>query len=216
MVTALAAHVAWNEDRTLAHLPALLERKFGLPYAKNGGGTCLLSQVAYSVQAVTGLSARTISESLMKVLPAAGQNGWDLQQILRALRSSVRDKQHSYTIRTSVSVYNTMPAVYTAVMDGQPVILILPREACSAFEMEAYAYRDGTVDASPVRATAANLYHSLLVIGVDAAGYLILRDSRSKYAFKGYLRVSLLPLEEALAAGRIRLLSVNVYSCRPS
>jgi hypothetical protein len=33
-------------------------------------------------------------------------------------------------------------------------------------------------------------YHALLAIGIDMMGYIIVRDSRAKYAYKGYAKIA--------------------------
>lgn len=176
----------------------LLQQKFGIQNPTMLG-SCFIAQAAFSISACTGISACALSNHIMHFVgdtPGQCENGFTLEQILTTLKIPVRAARKTYQLKVQPTVYHTLVGLIDDVLLGQPVLMILERNACATIENEAYAYKDGRVLATAIRGVDPELvgqpqFHSLLVIGIDAAGYLIVRDTRHKYCYKGYLKISL-------------------------
>jgi hypothetical protein len=191
------APVHYNEDRSLMVIQPLLQQKFGI---QNPAmlGSCLVAQAAFSISACTGISEHTISKHIMHYVSrpqGLKENGFTLEQILRTLQIPLSVRGKNISLKVQPMVYHTLVGLIDDVLLGQPVLMILERNACATIENEAYAYKDGRVLATAIRGVDPELvgqpqFHSLLVIGVDSAGYLIVRDTRHKYCYKGYLKIA--------------------------
>lgn len=212
------APVHFNADNTLMVIPNLVEERFGIqkPRQKKAWiGTCLVAQVAFTISSITGIPPMPISRHILLHLGHEGSaKGFTLEQILETFDAPVLTRQGPVWLKLGVSAYNSESAMILDVMQGHPVIVIVPREAGDALESEAASYRDGQSYATVIRPAKADLYHSYLAIGFEVksdlspAEFLILRDSRSEYCHKGYLKIGTNILHEGWR--NIGAFSVNV------
>lgn len=186
------AEVHKSENGLLyVHTP-LVELKFGVAHRK-GEGRCLISQVAYSIAAVLpGIRVSRIVTHIDKhVSRKIGEDGHTIAEIIETFKHPIKT-DHSWHAKLDVELlmHQTYDSVMIDVMNGQPVMFMIDRDVCAVLLSEAVSYQDGEIRATVIRHGRTGKYHSLLAIGIDLAGYLILRDSRSKYAFKGYAKIA--------------------------
>lgn len=188
----LRAGVQLNSSSTLAYQPALLQERFGIQRRSNVG-SCLIAQTAFTIHARTNgkLKAGAVSRHLLDRIHGIGLKGCTLEAVVNALQEPIKQRNRLHSIRPAVTRPRTPKQLVSDVIDGHPTMVILPREACNAIETEALMYNDGTALATVIRPAKDELYHSYLAFGIDAAdgGYVLCRDTRDEYCFKGYLRI---------------------------
>jgi hypothetical protein len=191
------AHLHYNEARSLAFMDDLLETEFGI--TSTAGGSCLLAQVAYSIHAQTGIPVQAIVDHVeARIDRVVDSNGHTMQEITDALEFPIRTEDgFSIAVEFDLAQHHTVRSVTDCVLHGIPVLVIMSSESAGAAQHEADAYKDGTIETTPIRAAremegeAPGLrYHTFMVIGVDIAGYLVLRDTRHQYAYKGFLKMN--------------------------
>jgi len=113
-----------------------------------------------------------------------------LEEILATFQWPVLTRKGPVWLRVAASVYSDPVTMTDAVLRGYPVMVIIDRHVCNLLENEAITYQDGCAEATPIRAGTTGMWHSYLMIGVDAGGFAILRDTRPEYSWNGYLKVS--------------------------
>lgn len=190
------AQVDSNETRSLMFMPSLVQKKFGITFRKDQG-RCLLAQIAYSIEAqLPFVKASRIVTHVDKWCKAflrrpIDMNGHTMQEILASFNVPVNiGEGRSLHIDLRMKRHTLFDDAVHSVISGQPVMVIVDRDVCTALESEAVTYKDGEVRATVIRPSRSGRYHCLLAIGLDVSGYTILRDIREKYAFKGYLKVA--------------------------
>jgi hypothetical protein len=181
-----------NERKTLfVHAP-LVQEKFGIKPRK-GQGRCLVTQVAYTVEAVfPRLRASRIASHIDKhITREVGKDGHMISEILKTFDHPIKS-DHPYDIQlfTQIREYHEYDAMLSDLLQGQPVMLMIDSDVCAVLLNEAISYQDGEIRATVIRHGRSGNWHSLLAIGVDMMGYVIVRDSRSKYAYKGYAKIA--------------------------
>ena len=197
-MSALNASVYRNSDNTLGFISNLLQEEFGVN--SNAEGTCLIAQVVYSICAVTGISPAVITEHIDEhVGRVVDEKGHTLDEILLTLKQPIH-LQDGRVVLLDVKprFFTALPEVIGSILDGVPVIFAIGSSATSAITNEALSYDDGEVVASVIRPSTDGNFHALLGIGVDSVGYIILRENRHTYGFKGYLKVHVDVLEPGL------------------
>jgi len=216
----MKAKVHFNADSTLAVMPALVQKEFGIRKTRTVGGmlgSCMVAQVAFTLEAISGASSKAISNHILaKAHDHQGPNGFTLEQILKTLDEPVKIAPGLHLkFDTEVFVYHSIEAVADAVLEGYPVILAVPRVSVDRLETEASIYNDGASYATPIRPAPPNdpQYHSYLAIGVDVLGgenesspFVIVRDTRHEYCLNGYLKIGLQILNDSFE--NIRAFSV--------
>lgn len=209
-----------NDDRTLMVIPNLVETNFGIQRPRSRSkwiGTCLIAQVSFTISSITGLKPMVLSKHILRQLGHEGDaNGFTLEEILEAFETPVLTRQGLVWLTLGVTVYKNVKCMIAAVLNGFPVITIIPREVCDVLENEAMAYGDGQTFSVAIRPAREDQYHSYLAIGFEVknnlspAEFVIVRDSRNEYCFKGYMKIG----SQTLTAGweHIRALSVDVLN----
>lgn len=186
------ADVHKSENGLLYVHKPLVQQEFGI-VPRKGQGRCLISQVAFSISAVLpGIRPSRIVTHIDKhVKRKVGEDGHTIAEILETFKHPVKT-DHSWDARLSVELsrHSTYDSVLIDIMHGQPVMFMLDRDVCAVLLSEAQSYQDGEVRATVIRHGRTGKYHALLGIGVDLEGYVIMRDSRHKYAFKGYAKIA--------------------------
>lgn len=195
----LRAPVHINEASTLMVIPNLVEKEFGIQKPKSTTrwiGTCFIAQVAFTISSITGIKPMEISKHIFRNIGRSiGQNGATLEEIMRTFELPLLTRQGPVWLTLSVSVFNSLESMTDAILNGYPVITILPREVGDVLESEAAVYGDGKTYATPIRPAREGRYHSYLAIGYeikaegDPTDFVILRDSRHDYCYKGYLKL---------------------------
>jgi hypothetical protein len=212
------APVHFNESSTLMVIPNLVEKTFGIQKARSTSrwdGTCLVSQVAFTIASMTGLKPMAISKHILShVGISPGENGFTIEEILNTFRLPVLTRQGPVWLKLGVSVYSDVLSMADAVLYGHPVILIVAREVCDVLENEASIYGDGCTFATAIRPANEGRYHSYLAIGYEVktentpVDFFILRDSRHEYCHKGYLKLGASIVHQGW--NFIRALSIDV------
>lgn len=170
----------------------LVQQDFGVSRRK-GQGRCLISQVAFSIAAVLpGIRPSRIVTHIDKHVPRKiCEDGHTIAEILETFKHPIKT-DHSWHAKLDVEItkHSAYDTVLVDVMNGQPVMFMVDRDVCAVLLSEALSYQDGEVRATVIRHGRTGKYHALLAIGVDLEGYVIMRDSRSTYAFKGYAKIA--------------------------
>jgi len=208
------ARVHFNTDSTVCVIADLMQKRFGIPHRGNIG-LCLVSQVVFSVSVATGIKPSILAKHIHRYIesPKISENGYTLDQILQTFVEPIETPNGLRSLTLGVLEYETVQETCDAVLLGYPVIVIIARQASDVMEWEARSYNDGSVQATILRKAPKEnpQYHSWLAMGIvtdEDADYLVLRDSRDEYAFKGYLKVRGQVLHDAIQ--NIKMLSVNV------
>jgi hypothetical protein len=156
----------------------------------------LLSNIIYSISQVTNISENNIANSLDATwLINFPWQGKTLAQILDSLTSAViHHGKKKVKVKCSVEVFHSIDGVLKDVTDGQPVILIATSAPGGLFAQnyledgivnDCSLHNDSGLDTSGQRAS-----HSYLIVGYDKAeDYIIARDIKSSYSYKGYLKI---------------------------
>lgn len=183
------AKVNTNKDGTLWYIESLIKTKFGLPYQSNGNGSCLYSQFVYTMSALTGTDERDIHNQ--KILDSHGRDGIDPITLMDSFSNKFRSKYIGYS---------GIDQALTDCKNGQPVVMVIstnnPGWDCylSTNEDEPGETTDFR-DIKPIKDyTKKDMdfisFHALLAIGYDVAGdFVIFRDIRDSYSFKGYTKI---------------------------
>ena len=215
---ALRAPVHFNEASTLMVIPNLVQEKFGIQKPKSTTrwiGTCFIAQVAFTISSITGIKPMEISKHILRNIGrTVGAEGATLEEIMRTFRLPVLTRQGPVWLKLGVSVYNNVAEMADAILLGHPVITIVAREVGDVLENEAATYGDGCTFATCIRPASEGRYHSYLAIGYEVkpkrghTHFVILRDSRHEYCYKGYLKLGVNTLHQGF--NFIRALSIDV------
>lgn len=231
----LGCRVQRSADGKLLVLDGFLKKRFGAPPPPKGktfGGTCLLANVVAIESAITGISERAIFNLLMPHLPSCDINGHKLHDLLSALDIemgvmdvAIKSQQHigkrgvfkKSTVERHCKRLNIEDSI-DHVCAGRPVIVIVNSHMAGRFDAEALLHQDGIVG-SPIigsRVRHQEGFHSYVWFGLDTDGYALLRDSRDKYSFKGYLKVHIDILGPAVKISKGALLGycMQTHECQ--
>lgn len=192
MAGLFTAKIHENERKTLLVHAPLVQKDFGIRQ-RAGQGRCLVTQVAYTVEAVfPRLRASRVATHIDKhITRRIGKEGHTIAEILATFNYPIKsDHDYDVKLETRVRKYGQYDEVLDDLMRGQPVMLMIDSDVCAVLLNEAISYQDGEVRATVIRHGRSGQYHALLAIGVDMLGYIIVRDSRAKYAFKGYAKIA--------------------------
>jgi hypothetical protein len=185
------ADVYKNEPGTLYLHQALLEQSFGIQPRK-GQGRCLLTQIAYSISAVCPAvkASRIVTHVDKHVKRKVGDKGHTLDEIFKTFDKPIKVDNGFLKLDVQLGIVETYDLLITKMLIGQPVIMIIDSDVCAVLLNEALMYNDGEIRNTMIRHGQTGSYHSMLAMGLDLSGYVVLRDSRSKYAFKGYAKIA--------------------------
>jgi hypothetical protein len=189
----------------LTVLVDLIKRDFGselraIPFDQR----CMTAQVAYVLSARTQVPLT----DLLKIFATAYNKKLDRQarykvdaygvtpqQLFDAydgFKLVIKDKP--YKLKLSFDHYTSVEEIVSAVKEGHPVIV--PYNSYGRFSNGANhhsnegKFHQKFIDRRGVRDPHSSYYHALLAVGVDEGSKeVILRDIRSLYLFKGYVKV---------------------------
>jgi len=203
------AGVYINLDKTLYVMGSFFKSKiFNIIYPYTVSGACLISQVIYTVAHVLGIDPNEIVHVIYKKSTKffdTKPRGLTLKTIFdmfHRIDLPILDKK--YKLKLSVETYDNTDAVVSAVKSGQPVIFIFSTNSTlydGIYKLESDPTWTGEIPDDNVIATktppGATTNHSILVVGYDAGGdLLIMRELKSVYALKGYLKISKKALDQ--------------------
>ena len=216
----LRAPVHINETNTLMVIPNLVQEKFGIQKPKSTTrwiGTCFVAQVSFTISSITGIKPMEISKHILRNIGRSiDGNGATLEEIMRTFELPLLTRQGPVWLKLGVSVYDSLESMTDAILDGRPVITIVAREVGDVLENEAAAYGDGCTYATVIRPASEGRYHSYLAIGYEIkqkgghTDFVILRDSRHEYCYKGYLKLGVNTLFQGW--NFVKALSIDVLS----
>lgn len=212
-MSSFLAEVHKNELGTLyVHTP-LLEKTFGVQPRK-GQGRCLITQVAYSIHAVFPKIAvsRIVTHVDKHVTRKIGEDGHLINEILDTFRHPVKVDTGHLALNLSLGVVQRYDELIHDMLIGQPVMVVIDSDVCAVLQDEARAYGDGEIRSTVIRHGQTGKYHVMLAMGFDLAGYVILRDSRSTYAHKGYVKIATNLLQDGWRF--LTALTVNVHGAQ--
>jgi hypothetical protein len=218
LVERLSAEVFVNDSKTLHVISNLVVDNFGLQFNKIGGG-CLASQMVYSMSSVSGYKPEDIVTAINSSSLTGPFNGVTLENMYKFFDNKVlKIGGKKVKFQLSLNVYDTIDEGIDAVKSGQPITFIIGTNGDLLGKLNDTEYsNDGIVrisksDMNNSHLTGSNTFHALLMIGYDSKGYVILRDMRSKYMFKGYAKISAKSLK--LNPKAYKLLSIEVDSVK--
>lgn len=188
------ATVHTNEANSLSVMSDLVQEKFGIVRRKNQG-RCLLAQAAYAAWAQTKIPVSRFVTHVDDFISNTStrkisDTGVSFDEIMLALEYPIYlGKGKTVRFPLELNKITSLLNSITLLQAGVPLIFIIDADTCAALLNEATMYGDGTVKDTTIRKTITGKYHSLLAIGVDYSGYVIFRESRHDYGFKGYARI---------------------------
>lgn len=189
----------------LTVLADLIEEEFGeelnvLPMWHK----CLIAQIAYIIKARTGLTMNKIIHlALMKYIKMPkseiaeiGERGTTPDQTIKLWNNKVVSvARERYRIKCAFHSFHGVSELITAVKQGHPVLVAFnidsPFADGSDSPDDEGRYRRGDEEFyTPPNLDKGTKHHVLLAVGVDEdSEEIILRDIRSTYLYKGYIKV---------------------------
>lgn len=166
---------------------------------------CLIAQVAYSLHARTRLTVERIvhiftmkyikspkDDPPMGIVKSKGISPENVYRVFDKTVVSIGGKR--FRLDLGFHVYHSTAEVVAAVKSGNPVIVPYSIESWFDSGVESHdeegKYNAGFVDRPENEINDSDYRHCLLAIGVDEdSEELILRDTRSRYLYKGYVKV---------------------------
>jgi hypothetical protein len=203
------AGVYVNGNGKLSIISDLMQNEFGLHF-DNLSGTCLASQAIFSIAAVTGQKPQEIVDAATKNLHG-GFYGLTFETLFKALNKRPLKLKSGKTLTLDLALerYDLKDAV-KAVKEGQPVVAIVSSAFDSGAWEGGYSKKTGILRDLPSH-SVSNGFHALLLIGYDDdQKALILRDSRSVYALKGYMKIREKTLRTSGGLENVRFIGVHV------
>jgi hypothetical protein len=190
------AKVNTNANRTLWYIESLIEKKFGLPYHKKKFGSCLYSQFVFTIAALAGKKDREIHKQ--QILDSHSEEGDNPLSLIQSFSTDHRVKYVGY---------QNIDKALEDCKKGQPTVMVIstnnPGWCCDldgysyqSFDRrsepgETYIFKD-----KPIRQyTAKDMrdgvsFHALLIVGYDVANdFVIFRDVRTAYSYRGYTMI---------------------------
>lgn len=188
----LRAKVAFNADNSLAYMPDLLQKEFGI--ARRGNvGSCFIAQIAFTIAAASNgqLKSSTVARHIFKNIGVRGTvRGFMLCEVLAALEKPISYHGKTITVDFELFRFKNLKAAIESIIDGFPVMFVVDRHVGDVLENEAKSYQDGAIMATVIRPGYSGYWHSYLGIGLDAKDkFVILRDTRHEYCHNGYLKI---------------------------
>lgn len=197
----LTADVHVNFDKKLYVITNLVQHEFGPRFDKITGG-CLASQMIFSMASAANVDPEILIKALNNSKVTAGVYGTTLEDLYKVfnnkpIRVSDKDGGKKLTFKLSVET-PTLEAAIQDVKSGQPIIFIPSTHIQDA--LDNYRDQDGIAKISNNQMlrnlTDQSTFHAYLLIGYDRDGYLILREMRHTYAYKGYIKLSVRALKK--------------------
>jgi hypothetical protein len=201
----LGAYVHVNNEETLAVIAKLVEKEFGPEFKKISLG-CLVAQVVYSMSAIANIKPKDLINAINKSDLRGEFGGVSLENIFKIFEKPINVGNKTLKFHLSVETPK-IEDVVKEVKSGQPVIFI------PSVVLQSYMdTSDSGIVVLPNKdygnVKDQSVWHAFLIIGYDKDGYLIIRDMRSVYLYKGYAKVPIKPLKKIPNA--YRLISVIV------
>lgn len=192
----LTAGVYVNSDKKLHVIASLVKETFGPRFDKITGG-CLAAQMIYSMSAAADVEPDVLVNALNKSKVTAGYAGTTLENLYKVFHNKpIKVGDETLTFKLSVDT-PTLEGAIKEVKSGQPVIFIPSSVLQNRFDdHDDKGIADITDRDLQYDLRSQSTYHAYLMIGYDAAGYIILREMRSTYAFKGYVKAPIRALKK--------------------
>lgn len=175
---------------SLTVLPHLIQKEFGLSF-DTISGACMVANVCFGVNAVTGIPLETMTTAINKRIKGyVSSRGLTLAEIAAPFKKEL-------SIELGAVRHDTINSALNAMKQGRIVIAVIDSEDYIDFGYgtngtgilkdghirRAGGFKDG------VRFGA--YLHSLMLIGHDEKEKTVLfRDIRSRYGFKGYGKIN--------------------------
>jgi hypothetical protein len=214
----LTATVHVNSDKSLFLIADRIEKSFGPQFTKISGG-CLTAQVIYAMSAAAKIKPDDLIYAINQSKLSAGVEGLTLEKLANFFQSPFKLKDGS-TVEFKLSFEN--PSLDQAISDvksGQSVVLI-PSADLQYVVDDVADSTDGIVkfdsDATQSNVLNNRFFHAYLIVGYDAKeDFLIIRDMRSTYLFKGYAKIRVKDLRRAKKAYKLVNVVVDDFIKKP-
>jgi hypothetical protein len=206
------AKVRYNADTTLAYIEPLLQQRFGVKQ-RGDIGQCLITQLAYIISAKTEIRSSDVAKHIWQFVDGGDDSGFTFSELLSVF-DGIPIQTRSKLIELKLSLYELRSevALVEEILLGHPVIVLMDRKACDEIEREAICENHGSVEVTPILPLTGERTHSYLAMGVDADGFVIMRDSRHVYSYNGYLRIRLDLLRTFWSSVRCYSLGVEIVT----
>jgi hypothetical protein len=192
----LLAKTYVNKDKNLSVIPDLIVKSFGENFHRISG-TCLAHQFCYSVSSTTGIPVEKLVSKINKSDIYGGLRGITLSDLFDNFNNR---NFGSKKINLEVETPNLKDSI-TDVKTGQPIIFIPSDPILDCIDGSVYT-SSGVVKSYNAKRLAKSdihkkdYFHSFLIVGYDEDGFVIIRDSRSSYSYRGYAKVPVEMLEK--------------------
>ena len=198
----LAAEVYVKDDQTLHVITDLVKRDFGLNFEKIGGG-CLTTQMIYTMATAAKIEPKVLVDAINKSKVSSGVRGVTLEKLFTVFNGkNILVDDEMLKFKLSVEAYHTLDESIKEVKSGQPIVFIVGNSYLLRSLNGVDKRGNGIADLTPEEVRNSNLgeassFHAFMLIGYDSKDDLvILRDTRSMYAYKGFVKVSKKTLDE--------------------
>lgn len=189
-----------TQDAEIKRIEALVKSSFGLETWENSGGLCLVSQVVFSIEAVTGISASKLIRYYSK---QAGMRGHTMQDMFEFFEKPVQNDQGEWVrLHLKLKKHSSLMSAVGSVTRGTPAMLISASDGpiASLSQSAKYESEDKLITVSAIEElkdeiptndpAEGDFFHTWILYGYDAGNKaILLRDARHSYSHKGYLRV---------------------------
>lgn len=176
----------------LSVITDLVQREFGLNFTRIYGG-CLVTQFIYTLSTIANIPPQHFATFLDDEY--VGSSGTTFEWLFdRFDNTDVQLGKRVYRFNLDLEKPSIKEAI-ELVRTGQPVVAII--SASIANDIDEYSnIVDGILDSDKAThprntlAKSGDQYHALLLIGYDSQDQmLIFRESRHRYALKGYIKI---------------------------
>lgn len=218
----LTAQVHTSLDKKLHVIANLVDTKFGLYFDKIYGG-CLASQMIFTMSSVANVNPHTLTDALNRSAVSSGHIGPRLKDLWKVFHNKpIKVGSEVLTFKLSVHAPTLAEAV-ESVKQGQPTVFIpsiaiqdaiSDQVSLEEFDPDGVIELSDAILASPI--TEQRTFHAFLIIGYDVDGYLIVRDARSVYSFKGYAKLPYKQLEAHPNAYKLLEIAVDDLARKPA
>jgi hypothetical protein len=181
-----------NNNGQLTILSEFIKKEFGIVLHHNFRGGCLIAQVIFIVNALTGIK--------LESLAATARNRWWRVPYLGLTLDEIFDTiGRKYGIQLYAKRHTNINSALKAMKDGKCVLAMTCGEDGILFgsgwqHIGNQYIKTGVLSRSDVLMSngwkKASVYHSYLLVGYDEGeGSIIFRDTRNKYSFNGYGKI---------------------------
>lgn len=176
----------------LSVITDLVQKEFGLKFTNIYGG-CLVTQFIYTLSTIANIPPQDFAAFIDDEY--VGSSGTTFEWLFNRFdNTDVQLGDRVYRFNLDLEKPSIKDAI-KLVKTGQPVVAIISAFLANEFDDDTHI-ANGILDSSKALSFSNRLsnsddhYHALLLIGYDERDkMLIFRESRHRYAYKGYIKI---------------------------